>query len=656
MSDYYIGLSGLTAARRAFDIIGNNIANAATEGYHRQRLELSPAFSIQPGTTTFIGGVNIEGVTRMIDTLLEQEILRQKTTLTAVSQETATLSTIEAALGEFATEDGGLNAAIDNFFNSLHNSSLHPEETIWQSQAVSDAETMASQFRTIGDFLNTTETQIKLNAENAVGTINTLVGQIADLNGQIERIILIGGNANSIRDQRDQFLSNLSELIGFQTVERENGVVDVNTGDFPLVTGSLATLIEAGYKNNGELGISMAGTFNYSTAIQGGKMGALLSLHNEIISDFSENLDSLANAIIQEINNYHVMGIGSTGSFSELSGQALASQSLSEIDSITDGVVYIRLTNTSTGEITRHEITIDADNDTLSDVAAAISAVSGLTASVSTSNKLTILADTNYEFDFMPCVLPEPTLVDFDDASPPTVTVSGIYTGTENDTFEFTVKGDGAVSNGTLQLEVRDGSGDLVTTLNVGSGYAAGDLLDIGNGITIALSPGNLAESDGDIFSVDAFADTDTSGFLTATGMNTFFSGNSAVNIDVRSAISEDPRRMATAIGAAGTDNNNIAQMAAIKDKAITGLGGLTCGDFYRKLSSDIGQEISIKQIQQENIEVIISNLVTRRDEIGGVDINEEAAQLLVFEQMFQAMAQYMNTLNTSISNLMEIL
>ena len=656
MSDYNIGLSGLAAARRAFDVIGNNIANAATEGYHRQRLELSPAFSIQPGTTTFIGGVNIEGVTRMIDTLLEQEILRQKTTLTAVSQETATLSTIEAALGEFATEDGGLNAAIDNFFNSLHNSSLHPEETIWQSQAVSDAETMASQFRTIGDFLNTTETQIKLNAENAVGTINTLVGQIADLNGQIERIILIGGNANSIRDQRDQFLSNLSELIGFQTVERENGVVDVNTGDFPLVTGSLATLIEAGYKNNGELGISMAGTFNYSTAIQGGKMGALLSLHNEIISDFSENLDSLANAIIQEINNYHVMGIGSTGSFSELSGQALASQSLSEIDSITDGVVYIRLTNTSTGEITRHEITIDADNDTLSDVAAAISAVSGLTASVSTSNKLTILADTNYEFDFMPCVLPEPTLVDFDDASPPTVTVSGIYTGTENDTFEFTVKGDGAVSNGTLQLEVRDGSGDLVTTLNVGSGYAAGDLLDIGNGITIALSPGNLAESDGDIFSVDAFADTDTSGFLTATGMNTFFSGNSAVNIDVRSAISEDPRRMATAIGAAGTDNNNIAQMAAIKDKAITGLGGLTCGDFYRKLSSDIGQEISIKQIQQENIEVIISNLVTRRDEIGGVDINEEAAQLLVFEQMFQAVAQYMNTLNTSISSLMEIL
>ena len=122
MSDYYIGLSGLAAAQRAFDVIGNNIANAATEGYHRQRLELSPAFAQQPGSTAFIGGVNIEGVTRMIDTLLEQEILRQKSSLAAVSQEASTLSTIEAAFGEFATEDGGLSAAIDNFFKLITNS------------------------------------------------------------------------------------------------------------------------------------------------------------------------------------------------------------------------------------------------------------------------------------------------------------------------------------------------------------------------------------------------------------------------------------------------------------------------------------------------------------------------------------------------------
>ena len=656
MSDYNIGLSGLAAARRAFDVIGNNIANAATEGYHRQRLELSPAFSMLSGTTTFIGGVNIEGVTRMIDTLLEQEILQQKATLAAVSQETGTLSTIEAALGEFATEDGGLNVAIDNFFNSLHNLSLHPEGSIWQNQVVSDAETMAYQFRTIGDFLSATETQIKFNTENTVGTINTIVGQIGDLNNQIERIILIGGDANSIRDQRDQFLSDLSELIGFQTVERDNGIVDVNLGDFPLVTGPFASLIEAGYKSNGQLGISIVGGDNYSTNIQGGKIGALLSLHNEIVSGFGDNLDSLANAIIQEVNNYHVMGVGAAGSFTQLTGHSLTTGELSEITNVVDGALYIRVTNTSTGEVTRQEIAIDADTDTLSDITTAISAVTGLTASVSSANELIISADANYEFDFMPCVLPEPTLTDFDDASAPTVTVTGIYDGTENDTFEFTVIGDGSVGNGTLSLQVTNGSGDTIATLNIGSGYAAGDLLDVGNSIKIALSSGNLAETDGDLFQIDAFAYTDTAGFLAATGINTFFSGSAASDMAVSSVIADNPQRLATAIGAEGTDNTNITRIAAVKDKAITGLGGLTCGEYYRRLSSDIGQELSTKQIQQENIETIIQNLTSRRDEIGGVDINEEAAQLLVFEQMFQAVAQYMNTLNTSISSLMEIL
>ncbi len=78
MSNYSIGLSGLDAAQRALDVIGNNIANAATEGYHRQRVNLSPAFSTQEGDVLFGGGVNIKSVTRMIDDLLEKEILRRR--------------------------------------------------------------------------------------------------------------------------------------------------------------------------------------------------------------------------------------------------------------------------------------------------------------------------------------------------------------------------------------------------------------------------------------------------------------------------------------------------------------------------------------------------------------------------------------------------
>lgn len=381
-----------------------------------------------------------------------------------------------------------------------------------------------------------------------------------------------------------------------------------------------------------------------------------MTLKNEIVADIHDDLDTLAVAIMREMNALQVMGIGSAGSFTELTSAALGNGDLSDLANLQDGQFSIRLTNTATGEITRHTIAIDAANDTVTDVAAAISAFTGLTASVNAADQLTITADPNYQFDFLPCVLPTPSTTDFDDPSPPAVTVSGIYNGVENDTLICTVKGDGAVGNGSLELEVRDGSGGLLRTLNIGSGYAAGDPLELGNGVVISVGLGNLAESNGDSFTVDVLAESDTAGFLAAAGINTMFSGNNAANMNVSLAISDDPRRVATALGAEGTDNFNVTRMAAVKDKAVSSLEGMTCGEFYRAFATDIGQQLSTMKLNQENVKVMVLNLENQRSEVSGVDINEQSAQLLVFEQMYQSMAKYMNILDESIDSLMDLL
>ena len=238
MADYSIGLSGLDAAQKALDVIGNNIANAATAGYHRQSIELSPAFSLQQGSTLLGGGVDIKGVTRSLDSLLEQEILRQESSLSQISREATTLQTIENIFGELSSEDGGLNTALDSFFNSLQNLSAYPADAVWQNQVISDAEALSGQFRTIGSFLDSLQSQISLEADSTVDSINTLVEQIADFNARIETIEITGGQANSMRDQRDLCLSQLSELIGIQTINREYGVVDVVASGIPLVVHS----------------------------------------------------------------------------------------------------------------------------------------------------------------------------------------------------------------------------------------------------------------------------------------------------------------------------------------------------------------------------------------------------------------------------------
>ena len=654
MDSFGIGISGLNAAQTAFDIIGNNIANAATEGYHRQRLNLTPSYMSQVDSVILGGGVDIAGITRLIDEFLQQEVFRQQSTLEQLSQEVNTLRTVESSFGELS-DGNSLGTALDDFFNALQDLSAHPTETIWQNQAVSSAQTLAAKFRTLGQFLTTLESQISLQAGNAIDKVNALTGKIAELNGEIHRQEISSGQAYNLRDQRDQCISELSKLVNIETQSREYGVVDVRIGGLPAVVGTSAFGLEAGTIGNLGLGVSVAGQSNYNINIQGGQLGALLSLTNDIIPGIHDDLDNLAKTIIQQINQYHAQGIGADGSFTELTGFSMISGNLADFDPpVSNGSIYIRVTDTSTGVVTRTEVLIDTSTDSLSSIAAAISAITGLTASVYDS-RLHIQANTGYTFDFLPCVLTTPVNSDFTGAvSPPAVSVSGTYTGTVNQTLTLTVSGTDSIGNGTLGITVTDGNGNTVTTLNVGAGYAAGDSLDIGYGIKIALGSGDMA--DGNTFQVDAFADTDTSGVLVAAGINAFFSGNSASNIDVCSRITDEPARIATASNKDRADNNNVLRMIALKDQALSDLDSLTPGEFYRKLITDIGQQLSVKQSNQENVQALVLNLTNQQSEISGVNINDEAAQMLVFEQMFKAMAKYLSTLQSSLSTIMDII
>jgi len=670
MSGFDVGLTGLNAAQKAIDVIGNNIANAATEGYHRQTVDLTPSYARLDNGVLVGGGVEVSGTTRAIDVFLEAEILRQQSSLSQVSQESTTLSSVEAAFGEL-TGNTGLNAAIDQFFNSLNNLSAHPDQGVYQNDVLASADTMAGQFRTLGDFLSNLQTQIGLQAENVAGQINTLAGQIANFNDDIQRIEISGGQPGNLLDQRDQLIKQVSELAGIQAQQVDYGAINVDIGGVPIVMGSAAMQVEVGLNEDGLLGITPAGASTYQTTVDGGQLGGLMALYNNTIGGIHSDLDTLALSIIQQVNQYHVQGVGSDGSFTELTGKAMLSEDISDfVPPVSAGSFFIRVTHTdpTTHEVTviRHEIYVDPSNpleDSLSDIATEISnqIPPQLHAFVS-DNKLCIQADNDCKFDFLPAVLSEPTETNFTADPPssrPAVSVSGIYTGSENQTFAFKVIGGdpvdgGSVGNGTLQLEVRDGDNNLIDTLNIGSGYAAGDQLDFGNGIKIAVGAGKVYNDDN--FKVAAYANTDTSGLLSAIGINTFFAGNNASNMSLAGDIADAPGRIATALGSGLTDNANARRLASVGETEISGLNSLTAGQFYRQLVSDIGQQLSVKQMSQSNTETLVHGLTTQQSGISGVDTNDEAAQMMVFEQMFQAMAKYLTTVNATLASIMNIL
>jgi len=656
-NNFNIGLSGLTAAQNAFSIIGNNIANAATPGYHCQRINLQSRLGGQNAELLTGGGVSLSHVTRLIDQLLENEILRQQSNLGQTSKELTTLQTVETTFGELSSPTG-LGVSIDEFFNTLHQLSAHPSESTWQNSAVNAAQAMAAQFRTIAESLNELQPQITAEAQQIGRQINVLTGQIAEMNKQIQDIEIPGGQTHNLKDQRDQRIFELSHLADIKTIQRDYGVTNVTLANIPVVTGGSTTKLEVGLNENNQLGLSIEDKLNYNPNISGGRLGALLTLKNQLVHDCRQDLDTLASTIIRQINHYHTQGVGSYGSFSELTGWSLNSENLDEIQPpVSNGSLFIRVTDTTTGQIERYEVTVNTATDTLTSIASQIASFTGIEDASVAGTKLSIRAEQDYTFDFLPAVLPEPTASNLTSEPPesrPDITVSGIYEGSENQTFTFTVIGiDDDVGNGNLKLKVENGV-DEITTLNVGAGYSAGVPLDLGNGVKVALSYGKLNVND--TFQVKAFADSDTANLLAATGLNTFFRGNTAGDMTVCTNIIDQPKRLAVAIGPEMNDQINARRMAELREENITELGSSTPGEFYRCLITGIGQQVALRKTSCQSIESIIQNLQKRQSETSGVDVNEQAAQMLIFEQMFQAMAKYLGAVQTSLTTIMEVI
>ena len=615
MSNLTIGLSGLLVAQRALDIAGTNIANANTEGYHRQTPVISPVSS-DSSTSSSIGGAEITEVRRAMDGLLESEILRNQPLQGQLTQELMTLQSIESSLGQLGSQ--GLTTALTQFFGDMRELATQPQSPAQLQQTVWSAEALAEQFRNLGSFLQETTDSLKTEAQDTVSQVNQLTGRIAELNTQILAGVNRGGSANLLADQRDQLVRELSEIIPIQTNGSMNtGSRDIMAWGAPLVIGGHATELTLGMDSSEKLGVSMKDSSLVETNVSGGKLGALIGLQNNVITQLSDQLDTLANQVITSVNRLHVQGVGSSGAFQELTGGPVDSGSLSDsLPQVEAGSFWVRVTNTATGEVNRYKIDLDPAEDVLADVATRLDGVDHLTALVA-DGRLKIMADNGYTFDFRPGVEAQPTSTSLTGTAAPTI--SGNYSGSENTTYTFTIQGTGQVGiTDGLALEVRDSGGELVNTLSIGSGYAAGQRLAVADGVYVAMSLGTL--TDGEQFTVEALARSDSAGFLAAAGINALFGGSSALTMNVSEEVLDDATHLAVSASSGGSDNLNALAMADLADTKQAALGQLTPAEHLQLFISNVGQRVALAKSRQDSSSQVIQQLENQRNGISGVD------------------------------------
>jgi flagellar hook-associated protein 1 FlgK len=321
-SNLNTALTGLNAQRRAMDITGKNIANANSEGYSRQRVELRalggttvPAiFSTSNGDG---GGVEAGHVARLRDTLLEVRARTAHDRRETLTTQQGVYAALEQAFGE--PSDTGLQAQLGEFWNSWHDVANNPGDMAARTQLLQRASTTADSVNQASGALQTMWSNRREQLGALVDEVNTGVKGVAELNQAVQRAEIAGLPSAELADQRDVLVVRLAELTGATGRPAANGMVDVYLNGSALVRGTTHEAMQvsgsqtmAGVSAN-PVTVSWAGS-SVAVGISSGSVGATMDAVNTALPGYSAKLDGVAASLVATVNAQHATGYDLSGS------------------------------------------------------------------------------------------------------------------------------------------------------------------------------------------------------------------------------------------------------------------------------------------------------------------------------------------------------
>ncbi len=311
-----IGTSALLSLQRAISVTGNNIANVNTEGFSRQRVEFAALPGQQTGAGVIGSGVTIAGITRSYDEFLAGDV-RDRGANAAAAQAFADLTgRIDGILTDPNT---GLAPAIDNFFSAMQDVANNPGSLPERQVLLGRGEVLADRFSYLDARLRDLSQESNIRIEGAARDINALARNLGELNDQIVLANATGTAPNDLLDSRDQVLNRLSELVGVNTVTQSDGAVNVFIGNGQsLVVGNNVTELTTFTNPDDptEINIGVAGLVeptDIGRFLTGGELGGTLSFRGEVLQAARSELGLLAIGISEAFNDQQNLGLDLNG-------------------------------------------------------------------------------------------------------------------------------------------------------------------------------------------------------------------------------------------------------------------------------------------------------------------------------------------------------
>jgi flagellar hook-associated protein 1 FlgK len=574
---FQIGRSGLNAAQVGIQVTGNNLANAATPGYTRQQVFLNPAAEYRLGNLMLGRGVEVAGVRRMVDGALQDRLMKGTADDAGAQTNLRLLSGVEATLNELSDQNLDLSSQLTGFFNAWSELANTPNQASARALVVQKGQSLAAFMRSMQQSLVEQRTAVDTELRQTISNADDLLTQVARLNTQIVTAEQGGsasgneGAAAGLRDQRDQMLSRLAELMDVSTIEQPSGAVDVLVGSTPVVLAGISRGVQLVTQVvDGETQVHLATKDkNEKLNLTSGQIGALLGRREDLVNDTLNTLDTLAQRLIYEVNRVHSTGSGLTP--------------------------YTALTATTRIPAGSESLALnDPTNAAMADLPFKPTSGSFLLNITDTTTNSTQTVQINVDLDGL---------------------TSANTPGFTDDTSLLTLASSIATALGSRGSVGIDAQGRL--GINAASGY-------------------KLSFSQ------------DSSGVLAALGLNSYFTGTGASDIDVRSDLLSAPGLLAVAQTSGGTTTDNAAALAvsAIRNKTLSELGGNSLTQYWEQAAQAVGVRTDSAKTAAGAASAVKSNLEAQRSAISGVSTDEEAINLINYQRLYEANARFISTVN----------
>jgi flagellar hook-associated protein 1 FlgK len=306
-----IGRKSLEAHQLALQITSNNMSNVNTPGYSRQRVVFDSGYPVDTPAGMVGSGVVVTNIESVRDQFTELRLVQG---IQSQSKEAAIFNSLNQIQAVFPTGAQQLQEGISRFFNSLSTLADNPESVPLRHSVVSAARNLASVFNSTARQLEEIQLSVNRSVSDAVNKANSLASSIATLNQQILVAEGSGHAASSLRDERQQRLNELAELVDVQYYETNQGEFNISVGSgYSLVTGNIVqplSTVAVGIQGLYEV---HAGSIDITSRITGGQIAGLVQVRDSNIPAYQNALDTLANTIINQVNAQHVLGTDLSG-------------------------------------------------------------------------------------------------------------------------------------------------------------------------------------------------------------------------------------------------------------------------------------------------------------------------------------------------------